>query len=102
MTSVPYARATTARVRCWLCGTTKTPLRSDVHVNGHLCPPCWAVQPRGYNAWVRAASALALRLGLGRHWTDNGLRQGWLRDVAGRYRITAWHDAPAGTPDAPT
>ncbi|MCX4786002.1 MULTISPECIES: hypothetical protein [unclassified Streptomyces] len=67
-------------------------------MTGHLCPPCWTLQPRGSSTWVRAASAVAARLQLGGHWTESGFRQGRLQDVARRHRITAWHDAPGGAP----
>ncbi|MFE7619033.1 hypothetical protein [Streptomyces sp. NPDC057496] len=96
MTFVPYAR-TADSVRCWLCGTTNGPLRSDIHLKGHLCPSCWDAQPRSYNTWVRAASALAQRLDLGRHWTGTGFRHQWLQDAARQHGVTAWHDVPRDT-----
>ncbi|MEF9908626.1 hypothetical protein ACQSMD_33400 [Streptomyces flavovirens] len=101
--TISYARRAVGPVRCWLCGTNEGPLRSDVHLTGHLCSPCWSARPRGATSWGRAASALAIRLQLGRHWTESGFRQGWLQEIARRHRITAWHDAPstATAPDAP-
>ncbi|MFE9783654.1 hypothetical protein ACFYPA_36615 [Streptomyces sp. NPDC005775] len=98
MNTVPYARRATVPVRCWLCGTDKGALRSDLHVTGHLCPSCWTAQPRGANDWLRAASTLAIRLELGTYWTGSGFRQTWLQETARRYGITAWRDVPPRTP----
>lgn len=86
--------------RCWLCGTSGIPertLRADVHVSGHLCRRCWDLQPRGRNAWSRAASALYAALGLPRTWHDTGYRAGWLEATAKRHGVTAWHDVPRAT-----
>ncbi|MFC8389898.1 hypothetical protein [Streptomyces sp. NPDC057238] len=88
---------------CWLCGLPGLPpphgtLKSDVHVSAHLCPRCWDAQPRGRNAWCRAASALYVALALPRTWHHSGFRTGWLEDAARRHGVTAWHDAPKDTP----
>jgi hypothetical protein len=81
---------------CWVCGSAERPLRSDIHCSGrHLCPHCWTFGPRGYNRWVRSASALCLLLDLGRQWHDSGLRSGWLQQTAQQCGITAWYDVPS-------
>lgn len=96
----PPTRATNRR--CWLCGTTEGRMRADVHCSGlPLCSRCWTASPRGYNEWVRASSALAVRLGLPRVWQDSGFRMAWLEEVATRYRIRAWCDVDTRTTPAP-
>jgi hypothetical protein len=67
-------------------------------VSAHLCPRCWNAQPRGRNAWFRAASALYVALALPRAWHDSGFRTGWLQDVARHHGVTAWYDVPRDTP----
>ncbi|MFJ8607346.1 hypothetical protein ACIRH0_09175 [Streptomyces sp. NPDC093675] len=89
--------------RCWLCGLPGLPpphgtLKSDVHVSAHLCPSCWDAQPRGRNAWSRAASALYVALALPRAWHTAGFRTGWLEEAAKHHGVTAWHDVPRDTP----
>ncbi|MGA5552639.1 hypothetical protein [Streptomyces pseudogriseolus] len=84
---------------CWLCGAPGRPertLRADIHMSGHLCLSCWALQPRGRSAWSRAASALYAALQLPREW-HTGYRSGWLEAAALHHGITAWYDAPRGT-----
>lgn len=98
MTTITYARPAAVQVRCWLCGGTEGPLRSDVHMaTGHLCPPCWTAHPRGRNRWSRGSSVLEVRLGLGPEWTRSGLRQAWVQQAAERHGILAWCDVPRGT-----
>lgn len=88
--------------RCWLCSTTAPPLRSDIHLVGHLCARCWAVQPRGRSEWVRAADALAVALDLARREWRETFRTGWLERVAQKHGITAWHDTrDVPAPDEP-
>lgn len=88
--------------RCWLCGTTAGPMRSDVHCSGRpLCPRCWDLAPRGYNRWVRSASALYVLLSLPRVWHDSGMRCAWLQRAAERHGITAWHDVDRRTTPDP-
>ncbi len=89
-------------LRCWLGATTEAPLRSDVHLSGHLCARCWAVQPRGRSEWARAAEALAVALDLTRREWRETFRTGWLERVARKHGVLSWHDTrnvPA--PDEP-
>lgn len=103
MTTTPAGRPSAGPCRCWLCGVPGSPpplgtLRPDIHVSGHLCPPCWTSQPRGRSSWTRSASVLYRALALPLAWHSSGLRMGWLETAALAHRVHAWHDVPKSTP----